>query len=51
MDVSLLPSREVVTEVVPAAVFWPAEAYHQQYLEKGGQSSATDATDKVRCYG
>lgn len=26
----------IVTEVVPAAEFWRAEEYHQQYLEKRG---------------
>ncbi len=31
--------REVVTEILPAAMFWKAEDYHQQYLEKRGMSS------------
>ena len=30
---------EIVTEIVPAEVFWKAEDYHQQYLEKRGMSS------------
>ena len=31
---------KIATEVVPAGPFWPAEAYHQQYLEKGGFAPA-----------
>lgn len=26
----------VVTEIEPVAMFWPAEAYHQQYFQKRG---------------
>jgi peptide-methionine (S)-S-oxide reductase len=31
--------RPVVTEVTPAATFWRAEEYHQQYLHKRGRGS------------
>lgn len=48
--------RAVVTELAPAQVFWPAEEYHQQYLQKGGrfkspQSAEKGCADPVRCYG
>jgi peptide-methionine (S)-S-oxide reductase len=29
--------RPIVTEVVPATTFWPAEAYHQRYTERTGR--------------
>ena len=29
-------SKPVVTEITPATGFWPAEDYHQRYLEKRG---------------
>lgn len=48
--------RTIVTEVVPAKMWYPAESYHQQYLAKGGrigmaQSAAKGCTDPIRCYG
>lgn len=49
-------SRKILTELKPAAIFWPAEEYHQRYLEKGGrfgrpQSADKGADEEVRCYG
>jgi len=35
--------RRVVTEITPASTFWPAEDYHQRYLEKRGQASCNVA--------
>ena len=31
--------RPIVTEITPAPEFWPAEDYHQQYLQKRGLAS------------
>lgn len=39
------------TEVLPAAKFWDAEDYHQQYLLKGGQSARKGDSSTIRCYG
>jgi peptide-methionine (S)-S-oxide reductase len=41
----------IVTEVKQAEVFWPAENYHQRYLEKGGQSAEKNCDERIRCYG
>lgn len=46
-------SRPIVTELKPAAIFWPAEEYHQKYLSKGGrfgspQSAAKGCNDPIR---
>ena len=46
-----LGGRRVVTELKPAAVFYPAERYHQRYLQKGGQDASKGAVERVRCYG
>jgi peptide-methionine (S)-S-oxide reductase len=35
--------RRIVTQIEPAPTFWPAEDYHQQYLEKRGQASCNVA--------
>jgi len=49
-------SRKIASELKAAMPFWPAEKYHQQYLEKGGrfgmgQSANKGCTDPIRCYG
>lgn len=48
--------RKIASECLPSMPFWPAEKYHQQYLEKGGrfnspQSAEKGCIDTIRCYG
>jgi peptide-methionine (S)-S-oxide reductase len=31
--------RPIVTEIAPATTFWPAEEYHQKYIQRRGGSS------------
>ena len=44
-------AKPIVTEIAPAAHFWPAESYHQKYLEKGGQCADKGCNTRIRCYG
>jgi len=41
----------LATTLERADTFWPAEDYHQAYLEKGGQSAAKGEQTPIRCYG
>lgn len=47
----LYSGKKIATENKKAMPFWPAEKYHQQYLEKGGQSAAKGSSVTIRCYG
>ena len=42
--------RVIYTELKAAEKFWSAETYHQQYLQKGGQSAKKEASETIRCY-
>lgn len=44
-------ARPIATAVEAVAAYHPAEAYHQQYLEKGGQSARKSDAAEIRCYG
>ena len=43
--------RSIVTEVEPVAAYFDAEDYHQQYLQKKGQSARKRDETTIRCYG
>lgn len=43
--------KTIASELKDSISFWPAEKYHQQYLEKGGQNANKAATETIRCYG
>jgi peptide-methionine (S)-S-oxide reductase len=43
LDASGSYRKPIVTAIEPAQTFYPAEDYHQQYLEKRGRSSCTTA--------
>ena len=40
-------SAPIVTQIEPAETFYEAEDYHQQYLEKRGRSTCTQALARV----
>jgi peptide-methionine (S)-S-oxide reductase len=50
-DAALRLPGKIVTDIAPESGYCPAEGYHQQYLERGGQSSAKGDVSGIRCYG
>ena len=40
--------RKIVTEIEPAEMFYPAEDYHQDYIEKTGRSCHVDIDGAFR---
>lgn len=45
------PNASVKTEIMMAITFYPAEDFHQHYLQKGGQSACRGDKAPIRCYG
>ena len=41
----------IATEITAIGEYYPAEEYHQRYLEKGGQCAAKGDKSHIRCYG
>jgi len=44
-------NSKIVVEVKKASKFWPAEDYHQKYLEKGSQKAEKGCLEPIKCYG
>ena len=45
-------TEPIVTELTAhPGQWWPAEDYHQQYLQKGGQCADKGVIEGIRCYG
>ena len=51
VDIQKKYEAPLATELIAATTFWMAEDYHQQYLEKGGQSAKKSSSEKIKCYG